>query len=172
MSEPDEYTSRFVPPNVTKSLIEASIRGRMALAITCLEKYCNSKDIISDWLNCVMSKLWEFVETDRLDEWEYAIQKMTDTVDQMALPKPVVDMLDLIVEEIGCGNLYAGTVGCSWDTLKPTVLVLEIALSEGVAIPELWPFLKSPFSENHGWGNRVDRSFFKTPPNPVRLAGF
>ena len=162
------------PAAVPRSLMETSISGRMALAITCFERYCETKGIRDPSLEELIDKLWEFVERDDLDKWESEVYGVTkDLMDAVKrqrkpadplfvlLPAEGRQMLYTLIEKIGCGNLYAGTLGYSLDTLWPTLLVLRQAMDAGVASPDLGPFQRSRFSEFQGWGNRVPRMFFR-----------
>ncbi|WP_139362001.1 hypothetical protein [Hymenobacter sp. CRA2] len=64
------------------------------------------------------------------------------------------------VIKIGRGNLYAGTVGHSAETLTKTMQAVVVMQILGLPLPPLAPFEKSLFAECYGWGNRVDRAFF------------
>ena len=46
-----------------------SIRGRLALAVTCLENVCREWNICSPALERLLTHLWTFTDSMRLDEW-------------------------------------------------------------------------------------------------------
>jgi len=51
-----------------------SIRGRMAFAIFCLEKYLEKIEVIQNPdLQKLLSNLWEFTTTNRAGEWDDTI---------------------------------------------------------------------------------------------------
>ncbi|GAB2940009.1 hypothetical protein GCM10027048_00290 [Hymenobacter coalescens] len=127
----------------------------------------------------LLAKLWAFVSSSDLGEWEDSIRVYLEAVETAALsekptqPSEATDLqewyatlpaaVQVLIEnviETGRGNLYGATVGYSADTLDTTMQVVAIMQSSGLPLPQLGPFEKSRFEERHGWGNRVDRSFF------------
>lgn len=176
-----------VPEDLIRRLKRISIRGRMALAVTCLEQVVAALVPDRERLDPLFDLLWSHVETDRLDVWEGAISVATQEVYSSSnaaydptggfaptipagsvfenLPRLVIEMLAAVVE-VGTGNVYAGTGAFSEITLVPTLKILAVYQENGFPLPPLEPFERSSFSEHDGWGHRVDRSFFRSPAAP------
>ena len=160
-----------------------SIRGRVAYCTACLETVFQSKHVNSTASKALLACLWEFTSSSDLSEWEEKIacfysdsvlesendqqnsspsvpfQQLRDTYS--ALPKSLLQCIDEAIE-VGRGNLYAGTVGYSECTLSSTMRVVRYMQKKDFPLPTLERFLRSPFTqEDHGWGKRVDRSYFQ-----------
>jgi hypothetical protein len=160
-----------------------SIRGRMALAITCLEQTAKSYSVVSTELDEVITYSWSFTSTHYLNEWDARFPKYVwDAIELMEthpllhlkrdtsfsdksrsflrLPLPVLIICDVIWQEIGRSNLYGAVVGYSEETFIGTVKVLKFLEALNLPLPNLNSFTKSAFFENGGWGLKVNRDFF------------
>lgn len=151
----------------------------MAFGVTCLTRALTHFSRHDEpWARQLIEELWVFISSSDLSCWEQNVlahlmktepesnQKRAQTATAAALhhwyatlPPALVDLIDEVVE-IGRGNLYAGVVGCSPETLESTMSVVRFMHQQQLPLPDLAPFERSSFSEYHGWGNRVDRSFF------------
>ncbi|MCR5890035.1 hypothetical protein LRS06_20110 [Hymenobacter sp. J193] len=180
--------SAFLPPKLLRQLEEqlksVSITGRMAYCITCLENIFASEQLHEPELETLLMCLWDFTSNPDLSEWEERIMDFLPEIVLDGSPKELVclsveaaNRLKIIYQqlpqsllrciddiiEVGRGNLYAGTVGRSQQTLTPTMAVVRHMVAQGYPLPIIDNFLRSPFSEQdqHGWGRRVERSFFQ-----------
>jgi len=152
-----------------------AIRGRVALALTCLERALQQYDVHDERVVELVEVLWRFVEERDLAEADRAWRetRATDLLDAVDRGEPIPEtyrglpefLARVLLEalEIGLGNLYAGVAGYSQGTFEPTVKVLELCERHGVPIPDPGVFAtRMPFSEARGWGKPVPRSFFST----------
>jgi hypothetical protein len=149
-----------------------SIRGRVAFAITCLERVCDHLRFRNERIHGLIRFLWTYVCSQRLDLWEQEVANtypFDDTLDVCAKwygydhlpPEQQVLLWQLIletVENIALGNLYGGYR--SYFTREPTWRVAHLLDEWSIPLPSLRPFLKSKATERHGWGNLVDPAFF------------
>ncbi|MET4105917.1 hypothetical protein [Hymenobacter sp. UYP22] len=178
----------FLHPTLLQQLEDhlkgVSITGRMAYCISCLESALASEQLHGPELENLLAHLWEFTSSTDLGDWEERIMDFLPevildssqkqpaflTVEAAKQLKKIYSVLspsllqcidDII--EVGRGNLYAGTVGHSQNTLAPTMSVVRYMVAKGYALPAIDKFLRSPFSEqdSHGWGKRLDRRFFQ-----------
>lgn len=163
----------MVPSHIQEALKSVSIIGRMAMATSCLEQVVIQLQLTSPRIIELLDLLWRYVETDDLGEWDEQLTKMLNDIQWQNigknvlvahsefahLPKFVLRMIDETIE-VGGANLYTGVDGYSLYTLIPLINVLNLALENGFKIPPVEPFLKSKFSDHHGWGYSVPREFF------------
>ncbi len=164
-----------------------SIRGRMALGIKCLEIKLEKDELINKIeIKKLLSELWDFIGSKRLDLWEekfldYEPESLIEDFENEKFgdfknlkkeeikvlyetyKKSKPDLAELIswVIEIVRGNLYGGTGEYSKWTLDPTIEVLKIMKNHSLKIPDLAKFEKSKYSEFHGWGLEREKSFFE-----------
>ena len=164
-----------------------SIRGRMALGIKCLEIKLEKDELINKVeIKKLLSKLWEFISSKRLDLWEekildYEPESLIEDFENEKFEdfknlkkeeikalyeiykKSKSNLAELIswVIEIGRGNLYSATGKFSEGSLNPTIEVLKIMERSNLPIPDLAKFEKSKYSEFHGWGIEREKSFFR-----------
>lgn len=103
-------------------------------------------------------------DSDNIRVANYAIDEAPLTKVNPAylqLPLILLYMIHTIYEDIGGGNLYSGTGEYSEPTHTGISRVLTCMEVIGLSIPDLAPFQKSSFLEEHGWGNPAPRSFFE-----------
>ncbi|WP_409446088.1 hypothetical protein [Mariniflexile rhizosphaerae] len=159
-----------------------SIRGRFAFGMKCLEQYAIENELSDKCINKIFDSLWEFTSSDELDIWEEKISDInpkyilninpenietefpTITLDEYyeikefykSSDKHFVSMVSEIIE-IGVGNLYGGTDDYSSWTLNPTLELIKLAELNLKQIPKIENFEFSKFSEDNGWGNKINR---------------
>ena len=154
-----------------------SILGRMVFGIHCLKISLLQLGYETPILTVLTDRLAEFVEKDRLDIWESRIGEVApyalldthpdnDLADYETLPlgeaqalkslyttmpAELTDLIDSVVN-IGESNLYGDMGDHSEDSLTAIQLVTEKVIELGIAIPDVSPYVRSPFTENDGWG--------------------
>ena len=155
------------PPSVIDSM---SIRARVALGCTCLEKLCLEWGLLSGKMPNLLTALREFTSSDRLDQWDGTITALIPETPSELLPilgqefvapqrlELLFEMLKA-VHDIGGENLYSGFV--SEFTRVPTERVLELLSKAEVPPPNLAPFVKSTVLECGGWGKPCPATFFQ-----------
>lgn len=167
-------------------LKKISIRGRMALGISCLEIAIKELGLSDDnAFECLCSDLWEFVSANNKN-WEEKINRYYPVVlvknmdwgqinidkflstnkeqESDAICQEMAALFEELIDQviyIGTSNLYGGTGEYSQWSLEPTLKVLSIMEQLHFRIPNLIPFSKSKFSEVHGWGKKRAPSFFE-----------
>jgi hypothetical protein len=158
----------MIPVDIQNTIKSISIRGRTAMAITCLENVINERQMMSPKLAELLDIFWQFVEADDLGEWDERIYRWRNLEGDLSenskfthLPEFILEMISE-TETVAGGNLYCGVVGYSSLTFNPLVNVLNLALENGFEIPDVEPFKKSRFSKDGGWGFAVTRNFFKS----------
>ncbi len=163
-----------------------SIRGRLAFGVSCIQRFTDENEIKNTWIDRLIDTLWEFTTSERLDEWDEKISDLRpvhildtspgnkysdypslsesdfNNLRQLyrQLPEAFIEMIDETIE-IGIGNLYGGTGDYSEFTLKPTLRVFEKANSYLNEAPDFKQFMRSKFSEFHGWGDPIEKEKFK-----------
>jgi hypothetical protein len=167
-----------------KILKQLSIRSRMALGITCLERLLKGFAIAHP-LCKVIDHLWEFTSSNQLDDWLDIAYEMapdcildphptaienfsflsTDFVKELkttynSLPDDIIKAIEAVIS-IGMNNIYSGVENYRPRTLQPLREVLKITQSNEVSIPDIDIFLRSPFSEQDGWGEARSKQFFQ-----------
>jgi hypothetical protein len=175
-SQPDSIS------DLERQLQTVSIRGRVAYGATCLESILTSAATDVAEFTPLLACLWDFTSSTDLSEWEekimdfYSESVLNNSEEVSGLPSInaqrlrasyatlSASQLACIDEaiEIGRGNLYAGVVGHSADTLASTMKLVQYLQAHGRSLPPIDKFLRSPFNQEnqHGWGKRVDRNFF------------
>ncbi|MCA8830410.1 hypothetical protein [Hymenobacter pini] len=165
-------------------LKRVSIKGRMAYCITCLENVLACKQLQEPALDKLLQCLWDFTSNPDLSDWEKKIMDFSPesileepleecsylTLSEaqhlrtvyMSLSKSLLICIDDTIE-VGRGNLYGGTSGYSPHSLIPAMQVVRYMVAHTYPLPPMENFLRSPFTEEdqHGWGKRVDRSYFQ-----------
>lgn len=147
-----------------------SIIGRFAFGLTCLEHTCQAWQVKSQKMNELIEYLWTFTSSHGLDTWESELNEflpnytyeMPTRFEYGFLENDKQELLtDLILEviEIAGANLYGGFR--SEYTMVHTLKVASLLEENNIELPNLTPFQKSKVTEFHGWGNPVDKSFFK-----------
>jgi len=171
--------------NVEKHFKKISITGRVAFGIKCLEEYLTENKIRNVWTNRLINTLWEFTTTKNLSEWDKKISDLTPECILDTHPKNIAEnynslsesefqslkefylkvddkliyLINLVID-IGTTDLYGATGKHSENTLKSTMEVYKFAQKEINVIPDLNKFNITKFSENGGWGNRIDKELF------------
>jgi hypothetical protein len=181
------WVAKPTPQKVSRLEVQLqgiSIRGRVAYCTTCLETIFIYEKIDSERFSALLSCLWEFTRSSDLSEWE---EKVVDFYAESILEENTEEpnylntaqlqqlqasyatlstsqhaCIDEIIE-VGLGNLYSDTGGYSARTLASTMQVVEYMLANGYPLPLIDKFSRLPFTkeDQHGWGKRVDRSFFQ-----------
>jgi hypothetical protein len=155
------------PPSVIDFM---SIRARVALGCTCLEKLCLEWGLLSGKMPNLLTALRDFTSSDRLDQWDGRITALIPeapselllVLDQESVaPQRLELLLEMLkaVHQIGGENLYSGFV--SEFTRLPTERVLELLSKAEVPPPNLAPFVKSTVLECGGWGQPRPANFFR-----------
>jgi hypothetical protein len=157
-----------------------SIRGRFAFGALCIENAFEKERIAGDVPKQLLTEIWQYTATDRLDNWEERINNIApvcllddkfdiNTFNSFtpiqilqfkaffeSLPAYIVDIVDFTIE-IGVSNIYGGTGAYSETTLGHLMQVVNVASLHDVRIPDHNLFHQFPFSEVHGWGRRFTR---------------
>lgn len=171
--------------NIERHFEKISINGRIAFAIKCLEEYLIENKIRNVWTNRLINTLWEFTTTKNLSEWDKKISDLTPECILDTHPKNIAEnyksltesefqslkefylkvddkliyLINLVID-IGTTDLYGATGKHSENRLKSTMEVYKFAQKEINAMPDLNKFNITKFSENGGWGNRIDKELF------------
>ncbi len=166
---------------------QTSIRGRLAFGASCVQRFAEQYEIHDDWIDKLISVLWEFTTSRQLDMWEKKVRDLwpelilesshkntymdypsltkSDFVElkdlYSNLPQAFVEMINNTIE-IGVGNLFYGTGNFSESTLYYTLKVFQEATSMLLNIPDPHIFSVSKFSESGGWGEPIGRDKFAT----------
>lgn len=155
-----------LPEGAFLILMRTSIRGRMALGITCFENYLVSIDLHRA-LAKLIDRLWYFVEVAEGPKWEsYPLldsvraSSNTEGSDWPEIPQVGEKMAELVLD-IGVAHVGPAMPEFDLDSFWQTLLVLELAHDARIPIPDLAHFERSAFHECGGWGNPVSRAFFK-----------
>ena len=161
------------------SFKEISIRGRLAYGARCLEnalaQYAINEKLLTQLL---LPRIWEFTRSEDLSAWEQEINQIDPdvlldagaqrsmstqeaTLFQLyhSLPTFITEMISDVIE-IGTANLYGGTGSYSVHSLKPLERVIQSCKSHNISLPDLAPFYKTRFEEEHGWGKERDQNFY------------
>jgi hypothetical protein len=156
-------------------LRRTSIRGRVAAALTCIERALRQFEVSDERITELVEVLWRFVEQpdalDTVDDaWRQtrAADDLLEGVDKgLPLPETYRELPPFLARAlydilwIGLSELYHATVGHGAESLQLTKDVLELCAENGVEVPLLAPFARLPFPKV-GWGPAVQRSFFAT----------
>ncbi|SER52957.1 hypothetical protein SAMN04488559_101217 [Isobaculum melis] len=146
-----------------------SINGRIAFAISCLEKVLDEENIKNHLLIKNIDYFWEFVSSDSLDIWDDQVSSfptnLNDFIERYHLKNHksdkviiIFELFDLIID-IGRANLYGAFQ--SELTLKQLDKIIEIMTVNSYKLPNLLFFQKSKVTDYHGWGHRVSPAYFK-----------
>lgn len=161
---------------VEQQLKAVSITGRMAYGITCLEVIIRHDNLDKEAFQPLLAALWDFTDNPDLSIWDENIMPFIpeDREDWPLGGTPAISLfyqtlppalLTCIAEiiDIGRGNLYAGVQSHSPATLASVMWVVQYMLANRYPLPQIENFQRSPFTlqDQHGWGNRVARSFFQ-----------
>lgn len=183
------YFDRYlVNRNLRKDILKMSIRGRVAFCVSCAEYVAAQLNFESELLDKIFSKIWDFVSSSKLDLWdneikEYSPYVILDTHPEnkvenyefittanfvelknlyLSLPSFLVEIIGDSIEAGGC-NLYGGTDENSPCSLGYALNVYKIMTKNKFSLPSIENFQRSSFTENQGWGNPRDKSFFLSP---------
>lgn len=156
-----------------KSLFEfISIRGRIAYGITCLERLCTIWNVKNRKMDIFIECLWAFTSSNNLAHWEESILSLLPDNDEIEiyankfgynnlhpLNQKILTNAIWDVIEIGQGNLYGAFD--SKFSLYPLMTVIETIENQNIELPEITLFTHSKVSERGGWGNIIDKCYFK-----------
>ncbi|HET9504061.1 MAG TPA: hypothetical protein VFO93_11000 [Hymenobacter sp.] len=161
---------------VEQQLKAVSITGRMAYSITCLEIIIQHDNLDQQAFQPLLTALWDFTDNPDLGNWDENIMPFIPedrtgwpiggtpaiSLFYQTLPPALLTCIDEIID-VGRGNLYAGVQSHSPATLTSVMWVVQYMLAHGYPLPQTEIFQRSPFTlqDQHGWGNRVARSFFQ-----------
>jgi hypothetical protein len=172
-----------ISPSLQEKLKRISIRGRMALAITCLDMILTDRKVDSVEKLSLLDIFWQFVENEEenLAKWDQdrrqhdLLMDLTNYAGGWTSEKPTkysfAELDDWIyqvifeVDELGLGELYSAVQGFSNNTLENLTAILNLIVEHGYTIPSLEPFLRSPFDDTSkwgvkGWGKPSPRTFY------------
>ncbi len=160
-------------PSDLELLRRTSIRGRAALALTCIERALARFGERDQRILELVEVLWGYVEQKNLSAVDQAWREtraaddLLEAVDKglplpesyRGLPQFLAKALDDAVW-IGLSQMYGAVEGYGEESLDLTVGVVDSCARNGVAIPALTPFARHAFVEGDGWGPPVNRTFF------------
>ena len=154
---------------IEEQLKTISITGRMAYCTTCLEIIIHQDKLSQEAFSPLLAALWDFTSNPDLSDWEEKIQQFIPELSSAEtnelyknISSPLLTCIDEIIE-VGRGNLYTGVQSYSPATLSSAMWVVWYLLAGGYPLPRMDIFQRSPFTTQgqHGWGDRVDKSFFR-----------
>lgn len=161
-----------------------SIRGRMAFGTRCLEIALARYGYEEPVLRILLKRLYEFVESEqKLNSWDrritdvapmsildehpdnYLDEYETITEEQalalkgvyQSMAHEVIDLIDSVIY-IGLSNLYGGVDEYSPSSLSKVARVISTMSSLDLPVPDVSPYMMSPFTELGGWGKRRSMS--------------
>lgn len=171
--------------DIENKIKSTSIRGRFAFAVFCIEQYLYENNLENECSKTLLKVLWEFTNTDEMDLWDENISDLLpmnvldDSPSNVYTDYPSLteeefnkfkkfylkldsSFIEIINETIGIGqgNLYGGTGDYSKVTFEKTIYVYKIANRILRNVPNFDVFVKSKFSESHGWGDNILRDEF------------
>lgn len=179
-----------LPHGVAEAVGRISIRGRMALAARCFDDACAHFGLDDPEMRALSDCFWSFTSTMDMGAWETSIPDGAPQTDELMkvtsdpsithgpswktapdsisetppaylrMPFGLAVMVVLMYDEIGRGNLYSGVQDGSRGTWNATLRMLACMRQMGLPLPALEPFLRSPFTEDEGWGLPRPREFF------------
>ncbi|MFD2908373.1 hypothetical protein ACFSX9_06460 [Flavobacterium ardleyense] len=181
-----KYFMNLFGNNIETHFKKISINGRMAFGVKCLETYLIENNIKNIWTERLINTLWEFTSSHNLPEWETKISDLTpecilDTHPEniaedykslsesefnslkdfyLKVDDKLIFLINLVID-IGTTDLYGATGKYSENTLKSTMEVYKFCKKELNVLPDLNKFNFTKFSENDGWGKRINKKFFK-----------
>jgi hypothetical protein len=156
-----------------------AIRGRVALALTCVERALARYRIRDERIAELVEILWGFVEdglVDTDDAWRHArAGDLLEAVDKGAeLPESYRDLpafMGRALDDtlwIGLGHMYGAVPGYGAESYRLTIAVLDLCQRNDVPLPPLANFARLPFVQDgradHAFGPPVPRAFFAEPP--------
>nr|WP_263323147.1 hypothetical protein [Neobacillus sp. Marseille-Q6967] len=158
-----------------KKLFEPiAIIGRFAFGVTCLERICEEWQVKSQQMNELIEILWTLTSTkDVCDWWEFQVSEIVWDIEDNKNETPAKfgfeflqkdkqeTLTEIIVNVcwIAGNNLFSAFR--SEHSMVYTLRVASLLKANNVELPDLKPFQKSKVTEYQGWGNSVDKSFFK-----------
>lgn len=159
------------------SLINISIRGRMAYGICLFERLLlHYKCEKQDWTG-LLEKLWMYTSMQYLDDWMYEFSEwlpdsiLEDSFDDFEfITKEEYEYLYKlynkscleirvfikIIFELGSVDLYSKITDNSPNTLNKLEEAINIFKMNSINIIPIEPFKKYSFWERNGWGERFD----------------
>lgn len=154
-----------------------AIRGRMALALTAVERALDKFDVRDRRVRQLVETLWRFVEQEDLAAFDrdYRSAPGLDVIGAVELgsprpgsyghlpeflPRALTDALSIVDS-----YLYASVPGSGPRSCESTVRVLEGCQDRGMPLPDVSQFARLPLRESDKWGRPVPRSFFRLGPS-------
>lgn len=147
---------------------ELSLTARLAIALHCLERYCEKFELHHVEIDAFLDDLWEFplVDERRWNEWEQGHPQLVGAALGDAWPAGFKEFLnahhidpesfrELLsnVAEIVFGSFY----GAAEDvpSMEYLLAVLKVAEQSGIRPPPSRCFADSRFAHCHGWGKKL-----------------
>ena len=144
-----------------------SLQARLAMALECVWRYCQSYRFQDPELKALLDHLWDFMVIDSpgaFVAWEEALKDVDDPsfaeFGQRARahgidPAEMMSLLDHTLEIIR-GSFYAATD--DRGSLRELRLVLAIGKKRGAVPAGLPVYRSSRFADRHGWGFPLARA--------------
>lgn len=155
-----------------------SLRGRVAFAINCLEKYLSRLDLnLDDW-NIVLHKYWSFTDIEYLDDWNEIISEILpdnllefdnyqehgfDNLNEDEFKKlyilyrhiddSVMELMRLIFE-LGSSHAYSVIINEGNASLRIVQDILTCMNSHNIGLPSIGIYQSMLIQDNRGWGNK------------------
>lgn len=162
--------SLFRQPGITadKATIyrDLSLRARLAVALRCFERYCQTKGLRHPLVDEFLDRMWELPCIESLPDWESRPCALVhvglgDTFPpefadlfgrDKFLKREFKELLESSVEIIYCSAYGKGDNTASLRFLDR---VLSISFAANVTPPAVQPFAGSSFVDHDGWGKSL-----------------
>lgn len=145
---------------------ELSLRGRVAVALLCFERYCRAKGLRHPMIDEFLDRMWEVPCIESLPDWESRpcalvhaglgdsfASEFADLFERdKRLEREFRELLESTVEIIYCSAYGKGDDEGSLRFLDEA---LGICAKAGVTPPPTQGFAGSLFAEREGWGKRL-----------------
>lgn len=161
------------------TLRQLSLTARQAVALLCLDRYCDKFGLHHPAITAYLDDLWEYplVDQSRWSQWYNNHPALVETATQFDMgyeleeinwPNGFVEFLRshgkepdrfllLIgsITEIVFGSFYSAVVEQdSWERLCQALKITEAA---GIVTPPASAFQASLVGDDHGWGKRITK---------------
>ncbi|GGK24314.1 hypothetical protein GCM10008955_17330 [Deinococcus malanensis] len=141
-----------------------SIRACQAMGTVAFRRYCTHHGLSHPELKAFVKHGFAMADTQDIVGWEQDQPLLVRVGFGHDLPEPLREVvgrqnlstfLYLLgqVTWIGYTDLYGAVTSAPWRHLRAALSVLD---GEGIPRPPIEPFLESPSSEVHGWGEPVN----------------
>lgn len=151
------------PMEGEQGLNALSIRACQAMGTAAFRRYCAHHGIAHPEVKAFVEHGYAMADTQDIVAWEQDQPPLVRAGLGADLPellsqvvgrahRPSFEYLLTHVTEIGYTDLYGAVTSAPWRHLRAALAVLD---GEGIPRPPIEPFLESPSSEVHGWGDPV-----------------